>query len=872
MKGKTTILNIKNHFNYKLKSHQLQNMEIGKIRLSNGLNAVLISDENTPITSAALSVDAGSWHDGRYAGTAHFLEHMLFLGTKKYHSESEYKRYISDANGSLNGYTANDHSLYYFQQVSPNKLVGALDRFSRFFYEPLFNENCVEREMIAGFNTGNLETMKLIDQQYLKNWFRDHYSSNLMNLVVVGKQSLTELQDIVAENFSPIVKGNKTNMLPMSELFPELKGKVVWIEPLKNLKELSIVWEIPFEYCDIKSKPASLLSFALGHEGENSLLSSLKKLDLAEGISAGQHIVGQRNVLYEISVILTEKGLGRWKYVIEKIVEAIESLKHQDFPEYIHTERNLMSKIAYEYQQRSPTIATTYAKAMRRESLETFPYHTVTIDKFDDVAVQKLLGRLELESAFVEIIAHNCPYTLDRKEKWMGARYTIFPYETINPVKSSNEVLYPKRNNLVPSKLDILDHPKNQIIPNKIYEHNGAIMYHLPDSEFKIPKSEFIFTIKTPLIRPDSPKSVCLASLYTRFVSEELNELSYNASLAGLHYSIWIDDNTGIGISVDGYSQNLKPLLEKVLVVLKNPELSLPKFELFKASLSRRYNNYVKNSPLQQANEKFYKLVIDQYVTGEELAEALENITIGDLQDFISKIYQQRLIEAFAGGNCSKNESLEMMNRVLTMVKGTECNISMVADAKLLPYRENVMHPITLSVNGNSVVWSQYVGKKTDQLRCDWEIFSKLIKEPFYSELRTKQQTGYVVSSGAVQIDKQFLLTAYIQSNTYSAQDLHDRIELFHKEFLQNIDSPVNRNRFESIRESCLKRLRSPFDQLSAKNDYYYHMAFKENQDFGALQRRISIFENYEFSNVVQFAAKLLRNNQKISILATGKE
>ncbi|KAJ3314134.1 hypothetical protein HDV04_000906 [Boothiomyces sp. JEL0838] len=833
MKGKNTILNIKNHFKYKLKSHQLQDMEIGKIRLSNGLNAVLISDKNTPITSAALSVDAGSWHDGRYEGTAHFLEHMLFLGTKKYPSESEYKRYISDANGSLNGYTANDHSLYYFQNINPNKLVGALDRFSRFFYEPLFNENCVEREMIgkiglisavdeeykknilsdgwralhvrkelsnpdhpfAGFNTGNLETMKLIDQQYLKNWFSTHYNSNLMNLVVVGKEPIAELQGIVNEQFSPIIKGSSTNRLQKMELFPDLKGKVVWIEPLKNLKELSIVWEIPFEYCDITSKPASLLSFVLGHEGEHSLLSSLKKLDLVEGITAGQQIVGQKNVLYEISVMLTEKGLVRWKSVVEKVMSAIESLKTCDFPKYIYTERNLMSKIAYEYQQRSPTIATSYAKAMRRESLETFPMYSFNIDRFDEVAIKNLLYSLTVDKAFIEIMANNSPHTLDRKEKWMGAKYTVFSYNNTIAQPTPNEVKYPKPNTLVPTKLDVLVHPAIQAIPTKIYENN------------------------------------------------------------------------------------VKLLLEEVLLVLKNPELSESKFGLFKASLSRRYNNYVKNSPLQQANESFYKLVIDQYVTGEELAHALENISLNDLQDFTERIYEKRIIEAFAGGNCTQSESLEMLKLVLSRLEGNQCDPLAVTDAKLLPYNETVIKPINLQVNGNAVVWSQYVGKKSDRVRCDWEIFSKLIKEPFYSSLRTQQQTGYIVSSGAIQIDKQFLLTAYIQSNTYSAQDLYDRIEDFHNDFLLNIDTDVNRHRFgnrnsnlESIRESCLKRLRSPFDQLSAKNDYYYHMAFKENQDFGALQRRIAIFEGYQFADVIEFAQKLLRDNKKSSILASGKE
>ena len=50
----------------------------------------------------------------RYEGIAHFLEHMLFLGTEKYPIENEYERYILDRNGHFNAYTASDHTAYYF--------------------------------------------------------------------------------------------------------------------------------------------------------------------------------------------------------------------------------------------------------------------------------------------------------------------------------------------------------------------------------------------------------------------------------------------------------------------------------------------------------------------------------------------------------------------------------------------------------------------------------------------------------------------------------------------------------------------------------------------------------------------------------------
>lgn len=141
------VRHIENSFPYNIKSSQLRDRGIGKIILPNGLQTVLISDPSTPTASAAMSIEAGSWLDGKHDGTAHFLEHMLFLGTNKFPSESDYERYIYDSNGQLNGYTASDHSMYYFSSLSPKALPGALDRFSRFFFEPLLNESCIVREM-----------------------------------------------------------------------------------------------------------------------------------------------------------------------------------------------------------------------------------------------------------------------------------------------------------------------------------------------------------------------------------------------------------------------------------------------------------------------------------------------------------------------------------------------------------------------------------------------------------------------------------------------------------------------------------------------------------------------------------------------------
>lgn len=54
------------------------------LKLTNNLKVILISDPETDISAAALSVHVGSMSDPwQIQGLAHFLEHMLFMGTKK---------------------------------------------------------------------------------------------------------------------------------------------------------------------------------------------------------------------------------------------------------------------------------------------------------------------------------------------------------------------------------------------------------------------------------------------------------------------------------------------------------------------------------------------------------------------------------------------------------------------------------------------------------------------------------------------------------------------------------------------------------------------------------------------------------------------
>ena len=117
--------------------------------LKNGLDVLLVSDPDVHRSAAALSVGTGYLYDPKdKAGLAHYLEHMLFLGTKKYPTVGSYKKFLDSHSGGSNAYTSGNITNYFFQ-VSHDGFNEALDRFSDFFKAPLFDKTYAEREVKA---------------------------------------------------------------------------------------------------------------------------------------------------------------------------------------------------------------------------------------------------------------------------------------------------------------------------------------------------------------------------------------------------------------------------------------------------------------------------------------------------------------------------------------------------------------------------------------------------------------------------------------------------------------------------------------------------------------------------------------------------
>ena len=123
--------------------------EYESVVLANDLEVVLISDPTIEKSAAALSVGVGSYQEPKgFGGLAHYLEHMLFLGTKSYPTVGEYSEFITQNGGSQNAYTELDHTNY-MVAVNNDAYDEALKRFSGFFYESVLDPKYADKERNA---------------------------------------------------------------------------------------------------------------------------------------------------------------------------------------------------------------------------------------------------------------------------------------------------------------------------------------------------------------------------------------------------------------------------------------------------------------------------------------------------------------------------------------------------------------------------------------------------------------------------------------------------------------------------------------------------------------------------------------------------
>ncbi len=116
-------------------------------RLANGIRVFLCPMPGVRTVSCNVCVNTGSAFEGADLGSglSHFLEHMMFNGTKSYPGGSEIADRVNACGGNLNAFTSQDQTYYYINLPAANAVEG-VRMLASMMREPLFPEDEFARE------------------------------------------------------------------------------------------------------------------------------------------------------------------------------------------------------------------------------------------------------------------------------------------------------------------------------------------------------------------------------------------------------------------------------------------------------------------------------------------------------------------------------------------------------------------------------------------------------------------------------------------------------------------------------------------------------------------------------------------------------
>ena len=431
------------------------------ITLANGLRVLLIHNDDSHKAAAALAVNVGHFNDPKERqGLAHFLEHMLFLGTRKYPDGSEYQKFISQYGGNHNAWTATEHTCFFFD-IGHQYFEQAIDRFSQFFIAPLLSDDFVikERQNIdaeftlklkddirrlydvhketinqehpfSQFSVGNLDTLADREGQCIshevRHFFEQFYRAHYMTLALEGPQSLNELEALADKYFSPIQAATASLPLIETPLYQSKDQQIkIDVHPVKNDHQLIISFAMESIDKFYQDKPESIIAYLLGHEGAGSVLSALKKKHWAMSLTAGSGINGSNFKDFNISIALTEVGEQHITEIVDIVLVYIALLKKDKIAAFYYQEKQKISELAFIYHEKLQPLdsVSQLVLNMQHYPAADYLYGDYMMSGMSDANVSLLLNYLCADNMRIIHVSQNNSF--DQTSFWYQVPYKV---------------------------------------------------------------------------------------------------------------------------------------------------------------------------------------------------------------------------------------------------------------------------------------------------------------------------------------------------------------------------------------------------------------------------------------------------------------
>lgn len=862
------------------------------IKLPNEMTVLLVSDEKAVKSLTAVALPVGALEDpDSQQGLAHYLEHMVLMGSVKYPQSGSMSEFLQKNGGSHNASTTTYRTAFYLE-VENSAINEAVDRLADALAEPLLDPKNADRERNAvnaeltmarardgmrfwqvraetlnpahpssRFMGGNLETLsdkpnsKLQDE--LIKFYQTHYSGNLMNGVIYSNKSLDELSKLAAETFARIP--NKKADVPVTTvpaMTDKEKGLMIHLVPALPQKTLQIEFGIDNNVADFRSKSDEYIGYLIGNRSAGTLATWLQDQGLAESISASSEPYIDRNQgSFTIYVALTDKGLAQKDKVISAIFSYIRLIQTEGISQRYFNEIANVLDLSFRYGSivRDMNYIEGISDMMLRYPIKNILDADYIADNYEPSAILSRLDSLTPEKARIWVISPNEPS--NKQAYFVNAPYQVDKItdkqlKTWQALSDDISLSLPALNPYIPDNLSLIDADSKIIKPQLLWQDKSARLFYMPSHYFSDePKA----SVTLSLVNKKSDitvKQQVTQTLTDYLAGLALSELSYQASVAGMNISS--SSGQGIDFSMNGYTQHLPELVNATLKSYMSFESTQEELDQAKSWYREQLEVTHNLKAFEAAMLPARRLNTIPYYEEAEKIKALESITLQDIIDNRREVIKNAALQALIIGNLTPEQSRDIAKSAHELLgnQGTEYWIGEI----LVFNKLNAVEFQNKSKSTDNALGELYIPTGYSRLegQAISSVLASVIKPWFYDQLRTEEQLGYAVFAYQGTMGEQSGIGFLLQSNAKPPVYLNERYNAFYQQAYERLKK-MNEADFNQYKQAIITEVKQPpqtfYEEVSLyRNDFHRNnLKYDGREKFLAELNKVTLKQAIEF-------------------------
>lgn len=872
------------------------------IELENKLKVILVKDKSSLSCGALLNINVGSVHD-TLPGMAHFLEHMVFMGSSKYPNQNNFMESVFKSGGITNAMTGDTHTTYYFT-IETNKYMKNLDMLAYFFIDPLLRKDNIDKEVnavnaesiknmsddnwlfhdiikktlnedhpISHYTCGNNNTLKGTDLDLkVKEFYETYYSANIMQLVLFINDKINEDEFIkyIIDTFGKI-RNKQINIKKINDslLIP---NNIIKYNPITDIDSLTICTELPKNFDSIQTSSIDLLNWILKSKTKNSLFKRLENKGLLTDIDCAEIFTFDDKILYITEFTLTKKGIRDSDRIIRIYFDYIKSIMQCEYIEDIYNDLLKMYRRDYNLSISDDIVDSLLEiNTYLNQNVNPLNINVWGINKPEFKLIQikfnEILNSIKLINSSFILRSKDLKLENYKVDEIYQIKYTLEKIEPIELNKKKYDII--QINNFLSDEFNIIkgvdNFPlKNPIKLNKIFN----CVYNF-NSNFNLPNVNFYISIKCPLLL-ESPEIYIKSMLYIDSIYSDNSDIINEIEKAGYKFMITLDNDTFL-IYMKSDNNNCDKIIYILEKIFKSN--TLKGFEYIKEKSFKKYNGYINEKPLTKISSLINKTILKKYFTPYDLVDYILDADFKSCRDIFFNIFNECTTSMLISGNIDKINAEKYSDEIYKIINiKKELNPNFNTDLKELkyPYVKKYVNKNKDELNNVfTLSYKLFSLEKHDENYIKnisfLHILNAITHMQYFSKLRTEEQYGYIVSTKISYIGNYNIKTGTIkflvQSPLKSSEFLLDRTLKFIKEELKEFITKLDEKDFDEYKNGEINNLSDIYNNLSEIDIFLCTQIFDFSYKYDYKTELIKYIKNMTKADFIKQYNELILNN-----------